>query len=78
MENLEQAEQKQNHRYREYFDDCQMGRGLGRCSKKVKGLRNTNWLLRNSHGDIKYSKGNRVAKEHICMTMDMSNSMEMA
>ena len=24
-----QAEQKQNHRYREHFVGCQMGRGLG-------------------------------------------------
>ena len=50
MVNLEnkinkQAEQKQNHRYREHFDGCQMGEGLGEWAKKVKGLRSINrWL----------------------------------
>ena len=38
-----QAEQKQNHRYRECFDSGQMAWGLGRWVKKVKGLRSTNW-----------------------------------
>ena len=33
----------------------------------MMGLRITNWYLQNSHGDVKYSKGNRVAKELICM-----------
>ena len=28
--------------------------------KKVKGLRSTNWLLRHSHGDVKYSLENIV------------------
>ena len=28
--------------------------------KKVKGLRSTNWLLRNSDGDVKYSIRNIV------------------
>ena len=28
--------------------------------KKVKGLKSTNWLLQNSHKDVKYSMGNRV------------------
>ena len=28
--------------------------------KKVKGLRSTEWQLQNSHGDVKYSIGNRV------------------
>ena len=44
------------------------GRGFGESTKKVKGLRNTKWWLQNSHGDVKYSIGNGVAKEHICMT----------
>ena len=34
----------------------------------VKGLRSINWLSENNHGDVQYSRGNRVAKEHICMT----------
>ena len=28
--------------------------------KKVKGLKSTNWLSQNSHGDVKYSIGNTV------------------
>ena len=36
--------------------------------KEVRGLRNTNGQLQNSHGNIKYSKRSRVAKECICMT----------
>ena len=35
--------------------------------KKVKEL-STNWLLQNSHGDVKYSIGNVAAKELIRMT----------
>ena len=38
-----QAEQKQTHRYREHFDGCPKGGGLGKWVKKVKGLRSTNW-----------------------------------
>ena len=57
----EQAEQKQTHRYREHFDSCQMGGWLGGWVKKVKELRSTNWLLQNSHGDVKYSIGNIVS-----------------
>ena len=37
-----------------------MGRELGGWVKKVKGLRCINWLLKNSHGDVKYSTGNIV------------------
>ena len=37
-----EAEHKQNHRYRECFDGCEMGGVLGGWVKKVKGLRNTN------------------------------------
>ena len=36
--------------------------------KEVRGLRNTNSWLQYSHGDIKYSIGNGVAKELIHMT----------
>ena len=32
---------------------------------EVRGLRSTNKQLQNSHGDIKYSIGNGVAKEPI-------------
>ena len=39
-------------------------KGLG---GQVKIL-STNWLLQNSHGEVKYSIGNGVAKELICMT----------
>ena len=37
-----------------------MGEGLEGMSGKVKGLRNTNWQLQNSHVDIKYSIGKIV------------------
>ena len=50
-----ETEQKQTHRYREHFHSCQIGRGLGGW---VKGLRSTSWLLQNSHGDVKCSRGN--------------------
>ena len=43
------------------------GKGLGRRVKKVKGLRSTNWLLKNSHGDIKCSIGTIV--NNILITM---------
>ena len=36
--------------------------------KEVNGLRSTNWLLQNSHGDVKYSIGNIIAKECMCLT----------
>ena len=35
---------------------------------EVSGLRSTNRQLQKSHGDVKYSIGNRVAKELIRMT----------
>ena len=41
----EQIKQKQTHRYREQTDDCQMGGGLGRWVKKVKGLSSANCQL---------------------------------
>ena len=40
---------------------------LGGRVKKVEGLRSTHWLLQNSHGDVKYSIGNRV--NNILITM---------
>ena len=39
---------------------CQMGWGWGWGVKKVKGVRSTNWLLQNSHSDVKYSIGTVV------------------
>ena len=42
--------------------------------KTVRGL-NTNWLSPNSPGDVKDSIGNKVAKEHLCMTHDMDNGV---
>ena len=45
---------------REHFDGCQMGVGFGGWVKNVNGLRSTNWLLQNSHGNVKYSIGNIV------------------
>ena len=38
-----------------------MGEGLEGWMKKVMGLRSTNWKLQNSHGDVKYSIGNKVS-----------------
>ena len=45
MWNLKITRDKQNrnrHRYREHFDDCQMGEELGRWVKKMNGVRSTN------------------------------------
>ena len=36
-------------------------------SEKVRGLRSINWLLQNSHRDVKYSTGNIV--NNILVTM---------
>ena len=37
-----QDEQKQNHRYGEHFDGCQMGGECGGVDEEVRGLRITN------------------------------------
>ena len=58
-----QEEWRQNHGHGERFDGCQMGEGWGRMGEEVRGVRSTNWWLWNSHGDVKYSIGNNVAKE---------------
>ena len=42
--------------------------GGGAMGEKVRGLRNTNRELQNSHGDVKYNVGNGVAKELIHVT----------
>ena len=65
---LSKQEQRENHGYKEHFDDCQMGGRCGRMGEEVKELRSTNRWLQNSHGDVKYSIGNAVAKELIPMT----------
>ena len=62
-----QEEQRQNHGYGERFDGCQMGGRCGRMGEEVRGLRSTNRELQNHHGDVKYSIGNGIAKELICM-----------
>ena len=48
------------------------GRGRGRMVEAVRGLRSTNGWLQNSHGDVKYTIGNGVARELIHMTHDMT------
>ena len=53
---------------REHFDDCQTGGVCKGRGEEVRGLRSTNRWLQNSHGDVKYSVGNGVAEELICMT----------
>ena len=52
----------------ESFDGCQIGGEFGGMDEDVKVLRSTNWQLQNSHGDVKYSIRNGVAKELTCMT----------
>ena len=63
-----QEEQRQNHGYRECFVGCQMGTGYGQMGEDVRGVRNTNRQLQNSHGNVKCSIGNGVAKEPTCMS----------
>ena len=52
----------------ECLGGCQMGGGCEEMGEEVRGLRSTNKQLQNSHGDVKYSVGNGVAKEIIHMT----------
>ena len=63
-----QEEQRQNHRHGEGFDGYQMGGGFGGMAEEVRGLRSTNRKLQNSHGEVNYNIGQRVAKKLICMT----------
>ena len=42
--------------------------GCGGMGEEVRGLRSTNRQLQNSHGDVKYSTGNGIAKEVIRLT----------
>ena len=41
----EQTSRTENRGYREHFDRCLMGGGLGAEVRKVKGGKSTNWLL---------------------------------
>ena len=43
------------------------GRGIGGLDEKGEGLRSTNWLLQNSHKDVRYSTGSTVS--NIVITM---------
>ena len=45
-----------------------MGEGRKRMGEEVRGIRSTNRYLQNSHGDVKYSIGNGVAKDCTHMT----------
>ena len=59
------------------------GRGRGRMGEAVRGLRSTNGWLQNSHGDVKYSKGNGVAeglmrRTYVQELMDMNNGGRIA
>ena len=62
-----ESEQNQAHRYRELFDGYWRGGGLEGWVGNVKGLRSTDWLLWNRHGDIKYLIGNIVNNSLITM-----------
>ena len=42
-----QAEQKQDHRYRDHMEGYQLRGGSGRIVEKVQGLRSTNWQVKN-------------------------------
>ena len=44
-----------------------MGGAYGGVGEEVRGLRSTNWYLKNSHGDVKYNIRNGVAKELITL-----------
>ena len=39
---LSKQEQRENHRYGECFDGCQMGGECGEMGEEVRGLRNAN------------------------------------
>ena len=38
-----QAEQQQEHSYRDHLEGYQLGGGKGRMGEKMQGLRSTNW-----------------------------------
>ena len=45
-----------------------MGGGKKKIGNKVQGIRSTDWQVQHRQGDVKNSRGNREAKELICMT----------
>ena len=45
-----------------------MGVECGGMDEELRLLRSTNRQLQKSHGDVKYSIGNGVAKNLLCMT----------
>ena len=45
-----------------------MGEYCGEMGEELRGLRSTHRQLQNSHGDVKYSIGNGVARELTRMT----------
>ena len=55
-----------------------MGVGCGGMGEELKGLRSTNRELQNSHGDVKYSRGNGVTKDLILMTNGHGNGVWIA
>ena len=64
---LSKQEQRQNHGYRERFDGLQMGVEWGN-GWRGEGIKKYKQVVKNSHGDVKYSIGNGVAIELILMT----------
>ena len=46
---------------------CDQHSGVEGLDEKVKGLRSINWLLQNSHRDVKYSTGNIVSNSLITL-----------
>ena len=54
------------------FGGLSIRRGKSEIGDEVQGLGSTNWQVQNRQGNVKNSKGNGVAKELICMTMDMN------
>ena len=67
VESKKQTKQTGTENYRN-SGGCQMGWGCGGKGEEVRGLRSTNRQFQNSHGDVKYSIGNGVAREPIHMT----------
>ena len=70
-----QKEQRQNHGHGDHFDGCQMGGECEGMGEEVRGLRSTNRELQNSHRNVNYSRGNRLAKEFIGKTRAMNNGV---
>ena len=65
---LSKQKQRQRNGQGEHFNGCMMGADCGGMGEEVSRLRSTNRSLQNSHGDVRYSIGNGVAKEFIRLT----------